>query len=57
MIYDGRAETAGWLVRTKASEVDEGGISAGFSVTDSVLPVDELVERWTYQVCRVFGVG
>ena len=31
---------AGWLVRTKAEDVDEGGVAAGFSVLDSVLLVD-----------------
>jgi glutathione synthetase len=35
-----REELAGWLVRTKAEDVDEGGIAAGFSVLDSVLLVD-----------------
>jgi glutathione synthase len=31
---------AGWLVRTKADGVDEGGVAAGFGVLDSVLLVD-----------------
>ena len=35
-----REEQVGWLVRTKADDVDEGGIAAGFSVLDSVLLVD-----------------
>ncbi|KAH9968289.1 glutathione synthase [Russula compacta] len=35
-----REEQAGWLVRTKADNVDEGGVAAGFSVLDSVLLVD-----------------
>jgi glutathione synthase len=30
----------GWLLRTKASESDEGGIAAGFSVLDSVVLTD-----------------
>jgi hypothetical protein len=38
---EGVAEAcAGWLVRTKAEGVDEGGVAAGFSVLDSVLLVD-----------------
>ena len=35
-----REEQAGWLVRTKADDVDEGGVATGFSVLDSVLLVD-----------------
>ena len=35
-----REEQVGWLVRTKADDVDEGGIAAGFSVLDSFLLVD-----------------
>ncbi|KAH9960349.1 glutathione synthase [Lactifluus volemus] len=35
-----KEEQAGWLVRTKAEDVDEGGVAAGFSVLDSVLLVD-----------------
>ncbi|KAI0036289.1 glutathione synthase [Vararia minispora EC-137] len=35
-----REQEAGWLVRTKADGVDEGGVAAGFSVLDSVLLVD-----------------
>ena len=34
-------EEAGWLVRTKGGESNEGGIAAGFSVLDSLLLVDE----------------
>ena len=34
-------EEAGWLVRTKGTNSDEGGIAAGFSVLDSLLLVDE----------------
>jgi glutathione synthetase len=34
-------EEAGWLVRTKGKDSDEGGIAAGFSVLDSLLLVDE----------------
>jgi glutathione synthase len=37
---DLKEDTVGWLVRTKASGVDEGGVAAGFSVLDSVLLVD-----------------
>jgi glutathione synthase len=33
-------EQAGWLVRTKADGVNEGGVATGFSVLDSVLLVD-----------------
>ena len=36
-----REELAGWLVRTKAEDVNEGSVAAGFSVLDSVLLVDE----------------
>ncbi|EIN12167.1 glutathione synthase [Punctularia strigosozonata HHB-11173 SS5] len=32
--------TAGWLLRTKGRESDEGGVAAGFSVLDSVVLVD-----------------
>ena len=35
-----REEQAGWLVRTKAEDVDEGGVAAGFAVLDSVVLVD-----------------
>jgi glutathione synthase len=35
-----RWEQVGWLVRTKAEGVDEGGVAAGFSVLYSVLLVD-----------------
>jgi glutathione synthetase len=35
-----KEELAGWLVRTKADNVDEGGVATGFSVLDSVLLVD-----------------
>ena len=35
-----KEEQVGWLVRTKADDVDEGGVAAGFSVLDSVLLVD-----------------
>ena len=35
-----REEQVGWLVRTKAEDVDEGGVAAGFSVLDSVVLVD-----------------
>jgi hypothetical protein len=31
---------AGWLLRTKGKESDEGGVAAGFSVLDSVVLVD-----------------
>lgn len=31
---------AGWLVRTKGAESDEGGVAAGFSVLDSIVLVD-----------------
>ncbi|KAF9649777.1 glutathione synthase [Thelephora ganbajun] len=34
-------EEAGWLVRTKGTDSDEGGIATGFSVLDSLLLVDE----------------
>ena len=34
-------EEAGWLLRTKGAESDEGGIATGFSVLDSLLLVDE----------------
>ena len=37
---DACLEQVGWLVRTKADDVDEGGVAAGFSVLDSVLLVD-----------------
>jgi len=33
-------EEAGWLVRTKGKESDEGGVAVGFSVLDSILLVD-----------------
>ena len=35
-----KEEQVGWLVRTKAEDVDEGGVAAGFSVLDSVVLVD-----------------
>lgn len=31
---------AGWLLRTKGTESDEGGVAAGFSVLDSLLLID-----------------
>ncbi|TFK48808.1 glutathione synthase [Heliocybe sulcata] len=31
---------AGWLVRTKGKDSDEGGVAAGFSVLDSIILVD-----------------
>ena len=34
-------EEAGWLVRTKGKDSDEGGVATGFSVLDSLLLVDE----------------
>ena len=34
-------EDAGWLVRTKGTQSDEGGVAAGFSVLDSLLLVGE----------------
>ena len=34
-------EEAGWLVRTKGTDTDEGGVATGFSVLDSLLLVDE----------------
>jgi glutathione synthase len=34
-----REEQVGWLVRAKAEDVDKGGVTAGFSVLDSVLLV------------------
>lgn len=34
-------EEAGWLVRTKGKDSDEGGVAVGFSVLDSLLLVDE----------------
>jgi glutathione synthetase len=38
---DIKHEEVGWLVRTKKTESNEGGIAAGFSVLDSLLLVDE----------------
>lgn len=35
-----REEEVGWLVRTKAEDVDEGGVAAGFSVLDSIVLED-----------------
>ena len=35
-------QEAGWLVRTKGKESNEGGVATGFSVLDSLLLVDEL---------------
>jgi hypothetical protein len=35
-----REEQVGWLVRTKAEDVDEGGVASGFCVLDSVLLVN-----------------
>lgn len=32
---------AGWLVRTKGRESDEGGVAVGFSVLDSIVLVDD----------------
>ncbi|KNZ73319.1 Glutathione synthetase [Termitomyces sp. J132] len=37
---DIRQKEAGWLVRTKGKDSDEGGVATGFSVLDSVLLVD-----------------
>lgn len=34
-------EEAGWLLRTKGKESDEGGVAAGFSCLDSLVLVDE----------------
>ena len=34
-------EEAGWLVRTKGTDSDEGGVATGFSVLDSLLLVGE----------------
>jgi len=31
---------AGWLLRTKGSESEEGGVAAGFGCVDSVVLVD-----------------
>ncbi|KAG6866174.1 hypothetical protein C0991_007724 [Blastosporella zonata] len=36
-----RHEGAGWLVRTKGKDSDEGGVATGFSVLDSVLLIDD----------------
>jgi glutathione synthase len=36
-----KEKEAGWLVRTKARDTDEGGVAAGFSVLDSLLLVNE----------------
>lgn len=33
-------ENAGWLVRTKGKDSNEGGVAAGFSVLDSVVLID-----------------
>ena len=33
-------KTFGWLLRTKGSESDEGGVAAGFSVLDSLVLTD-----------------
>lgn len=33
-------DTVGWLVRTKGTESNEGGVATGFSVLDSVLLLD-----------------
>ncbi len=30
----------GWLLRTKGTDSDKGEVEAGFSVLDSLLPVD-----------------
>lgn len=35
-----KEDTVGWLVRTKGTESNEGGVATGFSVLDSVLLVD-----------------
>ncbi|KAF9450553.1 hypothetical protein P691DRAFT_788998 [Macrolepiota fuliginosa MF-IS2] len=35
-----KEETVGWLVRTKGTESNEGGVATGFSVLDSILLVD-----------------
>jgi hypothetical protein len=37
---DVREREAGWLLRTKGVESDEGGVAAGFSVLDSVVLID-----------------
>lgn len=39
---DGKVEEreAGWLVRTKGEDSNEGGVAAGFSVLDSIILVD-----------------
>lgn len=36
-----KEKEAGWLVRTKGKDSNEGGVAAGFSVLDSVLLVDD----------------
>lgn len=36
-----REKGAGWLVRTKGKDSNEGGVATGFSVLDSVLLVDD----------------
>jgi glutathione synthase len=33
----------GYLMRTKVSSSDEGGVAAGFAVLDSVLLTDEVI--------------
>jgi glutathione synthase len=35
-----KEDTVGWLVRTKGTESNEGGVATGFSVLDSILLVD-----------------
>ncbi|KAF5360497.1 hypothetical protein D9756_004925 [Leucocoprinus leucothites] len=35
-----KEETVGWLVRTKGTESNEGGVATGFSVLDSIILVD-----------------
>jgi glutathione synthase len=32
-----REDQGGWLMRTKAEDVDEGGVAAGFSALDNLL--------------------
>jgi glutathione synthetase len=35
-----KQDTAGWILRTKGRESDEGGVAVGFSVLDSVVLID-----------------
>ncbi len=39
-VLDVKEDTIGWLVRTKGTESNEGGVATGFSVLDSILLVD-----------------